>query len=386
MGGSSSSSSTPKRKALVHEHVDHNVLNRYNVGRRIGRGCYGVVFEGETSKGHRPCAIKKILHAFRNATDAQRTYREVCYLLEFAGYARIVTLHDVIVSPDDRHLYLVFNLMDVDLHKALRNSELSSLHQEFITFQLLQALKYIHSAGVIHRDVKPSNILLNSTCDVKLADFGWARTSPVLDNEGMMTDYCATRWYRAPEMLLGARYYGIPVDMWSLGCTVCEMKARKPLFPGTSTIQMLEMITDSLGKPLALDMRALEAPYDTYFECMPSEPPRHSLDRLFQDAAPDFVDFAQLCLQVHPKKRMTDEEGMEHPHVGSFYNPDDKPNFGRLISLPLLDGVPASAARYRDQIYADIIGLPHAKRTIAEIQKRELREAEEERLIAESLV
>merc|ERR1712110_1281935 len=125
---------------------------------------------------------------------------------------------DVLCSSDDRHLYLVMDLMDSDLQKSLRVKALQPVHKELVTYHVLRALHYIHSSSIMHRDVKPANILLSKNGEAKLCDFGWARQAP--DPGGAadgLTQYVAARWYRCPEMLFGAEFYTTAVDMWAIG-------------------------------------------------------------------------------------------------------------------------------------------------------------------------
>lgn len=132
------------------------------------------------------------------------------------------------------------------------NDDLSGDHHQFFLYQLLRGLKFVHSAKVFHRDLKPKNILANSDCKLKICDFGLAR--PALDptpyHTIYWTDYVATRWYRAPE-LCGSFYarYSPAIDIWSVGCIFAEILLGKPLFPGRNVVQQLELITDLLGKP-----------------------------------------------------------------------------------------------------------------------------------------
>lgn len=116
---------------------------------------------------------------------------------------------------------------------------------------MLKSLKYIHSTELIHRDLKPSNILVNSECHIKVADFGLARSliSKCEDANIKLTDYVATRWYRAPEILLGSTKYSKAVDMWSVGCILGELIVGKPIFPGTSTLNQIERVLELTGKP-----------------------------------------------------------------------------------------------------------------------------------------
>lgn len=144
---------------------------------------------------------------------------------------------------------MVFEYMETDLHVAVRANVLEQLHRRYIMYQVLKAIKFLHTAGVIHRlfinyisrDLKPANILLDSQCTAKLADFGLARSVGYHDDNGtVLTEYVATRWYkfiliirfRSPEILIGSRHYSKGVDMWSLGCIMGEMIQGKALFPG----------------------------------------------------------------------------------------------------------------------------------------------------------
>lgn len=112
---------------------------------------------------------------------------------------------------------------------------------QYFLYQLLRGLKYIHSANVLHRDLKPSNLLLNANCDLKICDFGLARTTSETD---FMTEYVVTRWYRAPELLLNCSEYTAAIDVWSVGCIFMELLNREPLFPGRDYVQQLRLITE----------------------------------------------------------------------------------------------------------------------------------------------
>jgi mitogen-activated protein kinase 1/3 len=115
---------------------------------------------------------------------------------------------------------------------------------QYFLYQLLWGLKYVHSANVLHRDLKPSNLLVNANCDLKIADFGLARTT---SDTNFMTEYVVTRWYRAPELLLNCSEYTEAIDVWSVGCIFMELLNRKPLFPGKDYVQQLVLITEVLS-------------------------------------------------------------------------------------------------------------------------------------------
>lgn len=112
---------------------------------------------------------------------------------------------------------------------------------QYFLYQLLRGLKYVHSANVLHRDLKPSNLLLDANCDLKIADFGLARTTSETD---FMTEYVVTRWYRAPELLLNCSEYTAAIDIWSVGCILAEIMTRQPLFPGRDYVHQLRLITE----------------------------------------------------------------------------------------------------------------------------------------------
>lgn len=269
------------------EEVDRQVLKRYDIHQKVGKGAYGVVWRARDRKTNEVVAVKKIFDAFQNATDSQRTYREVVFLHELAHHDSVITLLDVMrPSPSNsRDLYLVFEYMDTDLHTAIRAKVLQPVHRRYIIYQLVKTLKYLHNCKILHRDLKPSNILINGSCKIKIADFGLARlikASPSDKNANTnrnvvnsksdinntkakssfaLTDYVATRWYRAPEILLGSHAYGFPVDMWSVGCILGEMIATKPVFPGTSTMNQIQRIVDVTGRPTQADVDDMQSQY-----------------------------------------------------------------------------------------------------------------------------
>ena len=145
------------------------------------------------------------------------------------------------------------------MHRVIRTQDLSDDHCQYFIYQTLRALKAMHSANVLHRDLKPSNLLLNANCDLKVCDFGLARSAASTeDNSGFMTEYVATRWYRAPEIMLTFKEYTKAIDVWSVGCILAEMLNGKPLFPGKDC-QYLPRLC-----PRALLTSGRPPPVDTY--------------------------------------------------------------------------------------------------------------------------
>ncbi|CAE7610389.1 erkB [Symbiodinium pilosum] len=250
---------------------DAHLLKRFEVVRLLGKGAYGIVWKVKEKETGRIFALKKCFDAFQNSTDAQRTFREIIFLQELNGHENIVRLMNVLKAESSQDLYVMFDFMESDLQRAIAGNLLQPIHVEYVTYQILKALKYVHSGGVLHRDLKPANVLLNSNCHVRLCDFGLARTAlPVGIQAGgrrnsaaadeampLLTDYVATRWYRAPELLLGSTLYSEGVDMWSVGCILGEMVSGKPILRGRSTMDQLEKVVELTGKPSEQDLRPI---------------------------------------------------------------------------------------------------------------------------------
>ncbi|CAB1349123.1 unnamed protein product, partial [Coregonus sp. 'balchen'] len=145
--------------------------------------------------------------------------------------------------------------MQSDLHKIIVSPQpLSSDHVKVFLYQILRGLKYLHSAGILHRDIKPGNLLVNSNCVLKICDFGLARVEE-LDESRHMTQEVVTQYYRAPEILMGSHHYSNAIDIWSIGCIFAELLGRRILFQAQSPIQQLDLITDLLGTPSLEAMR-----------------------------------------------------------------------------------------------------------------------------------
>ncbi|XP_068189408.1 mitogen-activated protein kinase 15 isoform X2 [Antennarius striatus] len=246
--------------------------------------------------------------------------------------------------------------MDTDLHAVIKKGTLlKDVHKRYVMYQLLKAIKYLHSGNVIHRDQKPSNVLLDSDCVVKLCDFGLSRSlNKIQEDSGnpALTEYVATRWYRAPEILLGSTRYTKGVDMWSLGCILGEMLLGKALFPGTSTINQVEKIMSSIPHPSAEDILAIKSEYGSSVIQRMLLKQQVPLEDLLHSSVPaDALDLLKGLLVFNPDKRLTAEQALEHPYVARFHSPAKEPALNYDVVLPVDDDVQLSAVQYRNKLY-----------------------------------
>ncbi|XP_072805996.1 mitogen-activated protein kinase 15 isoform X4 [Vicugna pacos] len=343
--------------------VDHHVAQRYLLKRRLGKGAYGIVWKAVDRRTGEVVAIKKIFDAFRDKTDAQRTFREIMLLQEFGNHPNIIRLLDVIRAENDRDIYLVFEYMDTDLHAVIcKGMVLKDTHKRYIFYQLLRATKFIHSGCVIHRDQKPSNVLLDASCSVKLCDFGLARSLSSLPEgpEGQaLTEYVATRWYRAPEVLLSSSWYTPGVDMWSLGCILGEMLRGRPLFPGTSTLHQLELILETIPPPSEEDLLALGSSYSASVVPPLGSRPRQTLDALLPAGTPpEALDLLKRLLVFAPDKRLSAAQALQHPYVQRFHCPAREWTLEAAVQLPVHEVAQLSATEYRNHVYQMPPGEP----------------------------
>ncbi|KAG5250416.1 MAP kinase PsMAPK2 family protein [Salix suchowensis] len=266
----------------------------------IGRGAYGIVCSSVNRETTEKVAIKKIHNAFENR------------LLRHLLHKNVIALKDVMMPVQRRSfkdVYLVYELMDTDLHQIIKSSQaLTNDHCQYFLFQLLRGLKYLHSANILHRDLKPGNLLINANCDLKICDFGLARTSN--GKNQFMTEYVVTRWYRAPELLLCCDNYGTSIDVWSVGCIFAELLGRKPIFPGTECLDQLKLIISILGSQM---------------EEVTSLFSRDPFSRLYPNADPLAIDLLQKMLVFDPSKRITVTGALEHPYMSLLYDPSSNP-------------------------------------------------------------
>uniref|UniRef100_A0A8D3E1A4 mitogen-activated protein kinase n=1 Tax=Scophthalmus maximus TaxID=52904 RepID=A0A8D3E1A4_SCOMX len=288
------------------------VPERYQNLSPVGSGAYGSVCSAYDMKSGLKIAVKKLSRPFQSIIHAKRTYREL-RLLKHMKHENVIGLLDAF-SPatslkEFTDVYLVTHLMGADLNNIVKCQKLTDDHVQFLIYQILRGLKYIHSADIIHRDLKPSNLAVNEDCELKILDFGLARHT---DDE--MTGYVATRWYRAPEIMLNWMHYNMTVDIWSVGCIMAELLTGRTLFPGTDHINQLQQIMRLTGTPpTSLISRMPSHEARNYISSLPNMPKRNFAD-VFIGANPQAVDLLEKMLVLDTDKRIT-----------AYHDPDDEP-------------------------------------------------------------
>uniref|UniRef100_A0ACD5VQA2 Uncharacterized protein n=2 Tax=Avena sativa TaxID=4498 RepID=A0ACD5VQA2_AVESA len=320
-----------KSSAEAEFFTEYGDASRYKIQEIVGKGSYGVVCSAIDVHTGEKVAIKKIHDIFEHISDAARILREI-KLLRLLRHPDIVEIKHIMLPPsrrDFKDIYVVFELMESDLHQVIKaNDDLTKEHYQFFLYQLLRALKYIHTANVYHRDLKPKNILANSNCKLKICDFGLAR---VAFNDTpttiFWTDYVATRWYRAPE-LCGSFFskYTPAIDVWSIGCIFAEVLTGKPLFPGKNVVHQLDLMTDLLGTP-SLDTisRVRNEKARRYLSSMRKKEPI-PFSHKFPNADPLALDLLQRLLAFDPKDRPTAEESLSHPYFKGLAKIEREPS------------------------------------------------------------
>ncbi|CAN6643567.1 mitogen-activated protein kinase Fus3p [Trichomonascus vanleenenianus] len=312
--------------------ISFNVSDHYQILDVVGEGAYGIVCSALHKPSKLKVAIKKIT-PFDRPMFCLRTLREIRLLRHF-NHENIISILDIqkpISYEKFSEVYLIQELMETDLHRVIRSQPLSDDHCQYFVYQTLRALKAMHSANVLHRDLKPSNLLINSNCDLKVCDFGLARSAASSeDNFGFMTEYVATRWYRAPEIMLTFQEYTKAIDVWSVGCILAEMITRKPLFPGDDYHHQLALILKVLGTPVLEDYYAIKSrrarEYIRSLEFKKKVP----FAQLFPNANPLAVDLLEKMLTFNPAKRITVEEALQHPYLEAYHDAEDEPTAAPL--------------------------------------------------------
>lgn len=285
-------------------------LKSFQKLEKIGEGTYGVVYKAEDKAAGRLVALKKIRIEAEEEGIPATTLREII-ILNNLKHPNIIDLLDVVYSGEK--MYLVFEYVETDLKKLMLEclggkQKLEPHTVKKIAKQLCSAVAHCHSCSVFHRDLKPQNVLINSNYDAKLADFGLSRLAGIPLR--VYTTEIVTLWYRAPELLLGSKYYDASLDVWSLACILVELITFTPLFMGDSEIDQLHKIFRVLGLPKNSDWDGVEN-LPSYNLAFPNYEPT-GLASLIKD--PKLESLISQMLVFDPLKRITASKALNHEY------------------------------------------------------------------------
>jgi serine/threonine protein kinase len=312
---------------------------RYDLVRLLGEGSFGVVaLANDTLHGNLHVAIKKVLQVLCDPARARTVLRELKTLVHLKGHPCVLDIIDIIdpaSKQDFDNIYIVTEYVKSDLRKIIKSDKervaefkqriIREEHIVFIVFQLLCALNLFKKANILHRDLKPGNILINPDCTIRVCDFGMARA--ISEDNSMLkyglTEYVVTRWYRAPEVLFNAGKYSYPIDMWAVACIMAELYNLEALFPGLDSFDQLKKIFSIVGNPTEDEFANITyAPVQRYVRehVMTSKITPKKLSKCIPSASALAIDFLEKVFVIDPEKRITVEEALKHPLFVDVYD------------------------------------------------------------------
>jgi len=298
-----------------------NLPKRYEVLKIIGQGAYATVVEAYDHKHGKIVAIKKNRNVFCNRINAIRMLREL-QLLARTWHRDVIKLTAALCPSFSnietfRDVYLIMPKLDVSLDRVINAMKLPIGHVKYLLYQLLRGLLYLHSAGIIHRDLKTANILINEErAELKIADFGLSRVVEEAGREEL-TQYIFTRWYRAPQIICGIKAYKYEVDVWAVGCIFGEMLLQKPVFPGHSSLDQMKTIFEVMGTPPLEELtwvrdRRLKNWLHNLGKCGG----KGTFDEKFAEIDDDNCkNLQRRLLKINPNQRISVEEALEDPFL-----------------------------------------------------------------------
>lgn len=317
-------------KELVEELA--GLRSAYHVQRFLSSGSYGAVCAG-TDANNNQVAIKRVFNTVSDNRTvnilsdsflAKRVLREVKLLNHF-HHTNILGVVDLILDlqPPNKHkLYLVTELMRTDLAQVIADTriEITKDHIQYFMYNILLGLHALHSAGVVHRDLHPGNVLLDEKNDIKICDFNLAREDTADSDK---THYVTHRWYRAPELVMQFKGFTKKVDMWSAGCVMGELFNRKALFRGTTFYNQLNKIVETLGTPREdVTMFSSQSARDYLQGALSKCQPRAWAD-VVPNADPVALDLLSRLLCFNPNTRISAEEALQHEYFTDLYDEED---------------------------------------------------------------
>ena len=302
--------------------------NKYEVLGVVGEGAYGIVYKCLNKETNKYVAVKK----FKETQDklVQKTMKRELAMLQLLRHENVVEFQESFVSKGN--FFLVFEYVEKNLLEVLEESPhgLSPKLIRSLVYQMCKAVSYLHKNNMIHRDVKPENLLIDENFNLKLCDFGFARKvklNKYNNHIDTMTDYVATRWYRAPELLLSGGIYGPEVDYWAIGCIMGELADGNPMFAGEDEVDQLDCIIKILGNlPENLVNMYYENPIYNGKELLKIKKPETLAKRYLGILSPTAIDFMKGLLELDPSKRLSGENVFKHKYFSIFMKNNNENN------------------------------------------------------------
>jgi len=364
--------------------VRFEIDERYEFIKQIGIGSYSTVCSCYDKKENRNVAIKKITNAFDDKNDARRVLREI-KMLRFFDHDNLITLLEVPKPSNSttyNDIYIITDLMETDLHRVIYSrQELTDDHIQYFIFQILRGTLFLHSANVVHRELKPANILANKNCDLKICDLGLDHgiikdddntVQKLIDNPNLpveisnnmiyddskreLTEKVIARWYRAPEIILNPNDYTKAVDVWSIGCIFAELLGRQPLFPSDNYLDELQKVISVLGSPSESDLEFIKDEKVKNFVNKLARRTKQSFSVMFPTANPVALDLLGKMLTFSPTKRYNVEQCLSHPYFEGLHDPEQEPTSESTFNFSF-DSPDLTKEQLRQLIYEQCVQL-----------------------------
>jgi mitogen-activated protein kinase 1/3 len=306
--------------------MDNNTIfhNKYQFKERIGEGAFGTVVKVYNLGTKEFLALKLILVP-KESDHLRRILREIL-LLKHLKHEHLILLKDVFMMYQNDQIYIGFvtDLMKMNMRAMMKTywESMSNMHIRFFMYQLFLGLDYLHFNDILHRDLKPDNILVNNLNHLQIADFGWARVIPT--NQNKFTKTFANIHYRAPEICVESNEIGPPVDIWAVGCIFFEILEKKNLFRSTFNAELIQEIVQTFGLPPDSELNFItdvnKFQWIKQLGNYPKQRPSKYLKLELDEHGKDLLD---QCLHFDPRKRITTTQALRHPYFEELYESNE---------------------------------------------------------------
>ena len=298
----------------------NNFFERYKVTKKLGEGSFGSVFQCINIQTNNIYAIKKITIK-KDTTSLKRILREVL-LLKYLKHEHLIGMNEACLAYEEQQtsLYFVMELMQMNLRDLIKTkrSFLTNDHIKFYMYQIFLALAYLHYNNIVHRDIKPDNILINSDNVIKIADFGWARH---ISKDCDLTKMICNIHYRAPEICFRNTIHNDKVDIWSVGCLFYEIITTNVLFTAQKDILLLKSIISKFGNLIEDEITFIEKDEAQNWVRKQGQTKKINPSFYLGDFPDnDAKDLFDKCMEIDPRKRISAFEALNHPYFKEIYD------------------------------------------------------------------